>query len=174
VRVEKGRGLIFLGGVGGCGMGWVGFLKDQKNDEGERGEGVGGVVVVGVVVRVLDLLDEVEVEEWEEEEEGTCWPGGASVITPWRTPYVLTRSSNLDRGWLRSNRSLNMSSLSRWSSDSSTKTSSLTLSAMKRSRMGVSRWIVWSGEVGVEMEVGGEGDVLGNGSEEYGGRMRDW
>lgn len=47
---------------------------------------------------------------------------------------------------------------------------------MKRSRMGVSRWIVWSGDAGVEREeeVGGEGDVLGNGSEEYGVRMRDW
>lgn len=43
---------------------------------------------------------------------------------------------------------------------------------MKRSRMGVSRWIVWRGGVGVE--VGGDGDVLGNGSEEYGVRMRDW
>jgi len=74
-------------------------LKDQKNDGAERGGGVGGVVE-GVVVRVLDLLEEVEEEEeWEEEEEeGTYWPGGASVMTPSRTPYVLTRSSNLDRG----------------------------------------------------------------------------
>lgn len=67
------------------------------------------------MVRLLDE-EEWDEEEWEEEEEeegGTYWPGGASVITPWRTPYVLTRSSNLERGWLRSNRSLNMSSLSR-------------------------------------------------------------
>lgn len=163
--VEKGRGFILLGGVGGCGMGCVCFLKDQKKDEVERGE-EGVIGDVGIVVRVLDLLDDVDDEWEEEEEEGTYCPGGASVITPSRTPYVLTRSSNLDRGWLRSKRSLNMSSLSRWSSDSSTKTSSRTLSAMKRSRMGVSRWIVWRG-VGVEVEdVGGEGDVLGNGSEE--------
>lgn len=52
------------------------------------------------MVRLLDE-EEWDEEEWEEEEEeegGTYWPGGASVITPWRTPYVLTRSSNLERG----------------------------------------------------------------------------
>ena len=68
--VEKGRGFILLGGVGGCGMGCVCFLKDQKKDEVERGE-EGVIGDVGIVVRVLDLLDDEEWEEEEVEEEGT-------------------------------------------------------------------------------------------------------
>lgn len=70
-----------------------------------------------------------------------------------------------------------MSSRSRWSSDSSTKTSSRTLRAIKRSRTAVSRWIVCSGEEdvsGMALYVGAVEEVTGNGSEVYGGLIKDW
>lgn len=78
------------------------------------------------------------------------------LITPSLTPYLLTKSSNRALGCAWSNKSLNISSRSKCNSESSTKTSSRTLRAMKRSRMSVSRWMLWIGWGGVLVEVEAE------------------
>jgi len=72
--------------------------------------------------------------------------------TPASSAYARTRSSSLDRGCVRSKRSLNSSSRSRCSSESSTQTSSRTLMAMNWSRTAVSRCTEFTGDASCDAD----------------------
>lgn len=124
-------------------------LREAGEDVEEYG-GTRDSVIFGA--QVFPVLDDDDDDGAPQYVATTAFALELTDTTPASSAYARTRSSSLARGCIRSKRSLNSSSRSRCSSESSTQTSSRTLMEMNWSSTAVSRCTEFTGDVSCDAD----------------------